>query len=141
MCRLMPIMITLSKARRSWKLLSHLPLFLVCFYPRLLISKSINSVQSRLAWLCSLHPGEKRYVREYQGHHSELIWLTNYNLIDQMQKVRDRQLVAPADGEYLQPLVINELKTKKHTATEGLLWLVRFAYLIQSLTVPGTHSL
>lgn len=42
------------------------------------------------------------------------------------KKVRDRQLAAPADSETLQSLVVNELKTKKHTAAEGLLWLVRF---------------
>ncbi|KAL9070691.1 MAG: hypothetical protein Q9161_004745 [Pseudevernia consocians] len=39
--------------------------------------------------------------------------------------VRDRQLATPAQSETLQSLVINELKTKKHTAAEGLLWLVR----------------
>ena len=42
-----------------------------------------------------------------------------------LQKVRDRQLAAPVDSSTLQALVINELKTKKHTATEGLLWLIR----------------
>lgn len=30
------------------------------------------------------------------------------------------------DSENLQDLVRNELKTKKHTATEGLVWLVRY---------------
>ena len=39
--------------------------------------------------------------------------------------MRDRQLAAPGESETLQSLVINELKTKKHTASEGLLWLVR----------------
>lgn len=33
------------------------------------------------------------------------------------------------DSENLQSLVRNELKTKKHTATEGLLWLVRYGTL------------
>lgn len=42
-----------------------------------------------------------------------------------VQKVRDRQLETPVDSENLQDLVRNELKTKKHVATEGLLWLVR----------------
>ncbi|KXT08975.1 hypothetical protein AC579_4028 [Pseudocercospora musae] len=42
-----------------------------------------------------------------------------------IKKVRDRQLAAPLEGESLQDLVKNELKTKKHTATEGLLWLNR----------------
>ncbi|KAI9860096.1 MAG: hypothetical protein M1824_003334 [Vezdaea acicularis] len=42
-----------------------------------------------------------------------------------IKKIRDRQLAAPLDSATLQSLVINELKTKKHTATEGLLWLTR----------------
>lgn len=42
-----------------------------------------------------------------------------------MQKIRNRQLAAPLDSETLQSLVVNELKTKSHTATEGLLWLTR----------------
>ena len=42
------------------------------------------------------------------------------------QKIRDRQLAAPLESESLQELVLNELKTKKHTATEGLVWLVRY---------------
>lgn len=45
------------------------------------------------------------------------------------QKVRERQLAAPAESETLQALVVNELKTKKHVASEGLLWLVRYVYL------------
>lgn len=44
-----------------------------------------------------------------------------------VQKIRDRQLAAPIESETLQDLVRNELKTKSHTATEGLLWLVRYA--------------
>ncbi|CAF9936160.1 hypothetical protein IMSHALPRED_010481 [Imshaugia aleurites] len=47
------------------------------------------------------------------------------DMIGNIKKVRDRQLAAPADSATLQSLVINELKTKKHTAAEGLLWLVR----------------
>ncbi|QSZ34407.1 hypothetical protein DSL72_005999 [Monilinia vaccinii-corymbosi] len=42
-----------------------------------------------------------------------------------IKKLRERQLAAPAESETLQELVINELKSKKHTATEGLVWLVR----------------
>ncbi|KAK5116530.1 hypothetical protein LTR85_009155 [Meristemomyces frigidus] len=42
-----------------------------------------------------------------------------------IKKIRDRQLSSPLESETLQDLVINELKTKKHTATEGLVWLVR----------------
>ncbi|PKS05913.1 hypothetical protein jhhlp_007744 [Lomentospora prolificans] len=34
-------------------------------------------------------------------------------------------LPAPGESENIQDLCRNELKTKKHTATEGLLWLVR----------------
>lgn len=52
-----------------------------------------------------------------------------------MQKIRDRQLAAPAESEDIQSLVINELKTKKHTAAEGLLWLVRYDHY-HSLTPP-----
>lgn len=47
-------------------------------------------------------------------------------LIPLCQKLRERQLAAPAESENIQDLCRNELKTKKHTATEGLLWLVRF---------------
>ncbi|KAG8625740.1 hypothetical protein KVT40_006141 [Elsinoe batatas] len=42
-----------------------------------------------------------------------------------IKKLKDRKLAAPLDSENLQDLVRNELKTKKHTATEGLLWLTR----------------
>lgn len=42
-----------------------------------------------------------------------------------IKKIRERQLAAPVESETLQDLVRNELKTKKHTATEGLLWLNR----------------
>ncbi|KAL3482258.1 glycolipid transfer protein domain-containing protein [Aspergillus californicus] len=42
-----------------------------------------------------------------------------------IKKVRERQLAAPGESETLQALVLNELKTKKHVASEGLLWLVR----------------
>jgi hypothetical protein len=42
-----------------------------------------------------------------------------------VQKLRDRLLAAPADSLTVQDLVRNELKTKKHTATEGLVWLTR----------------
>ncbi|KAJ4287796.1 hypothetical protein N0V90_012500 [Kalmusia sp. IMI 367209] len=42
-----------------------------------------------------------------------------------IKKIRDRQLAAPTLSETLQDLVLNELKEKKHVATEGLLWLTR----------------
>ncbi|MCJ1245790.1 hypothetical protein MMC30_002994 [Trapelia coarctata] len=47
------------------------------------------------------------------------------DMMGNVKKIRDRQLAAPLESETLQSLVLNELKTKKHTATEGLLWLVR----------------
>lgn len=47
------------------------------------------------------------------------------DILGNVKKIRDRQLAAPSESETLQSLVINELKTKKHVATEGLLWLVR----------------
>jgi len=47
------------------------------------------------------------------------------DMLGNVKKVRDRQLAAPGESETLQDLVVNELKTKKHTATEGLVWLVR----------------
>ncbi|RDW69280.1 glycolipid transfer protein [Coleophoma cylindrospora] len=47
------------------------------------------------------------------------------DMLGNVKKIRDRQLAAPGESETLQELVINELKTKKHTATEGLVWLVR----------------
>ncbi|RDL30839.1 Glycolipid transfer protein [Venustampulla echinocandica] len=47
------------------------------------------------------------------------------DMLGNVKKIRDRQLAAPAESANLQDLVKNELKTKKHTATEGLVWLVR----------------
>ncbi|EHK20330.1 uncharacterized protein TRIVIDRAFT_77427 [Trichoderma virens Gv29-8] len=47
------------------------------------------------------------------------------DMLGNVKKLRDRQLAAPAESGNIQDLCRNELKTKKHTATEGLLWLVR----------------
>ncbi|KAL6861093.1 glycolipid transfer domain-containing protein [Trichoderma novae-zelandiae] len=47
------------------------------------------------------------------------------DMLGNVKKLRDRQLAAPAESDNIQDLCRNELKTKKHTATEGLLWLVR----------------
>ncbi|KAL2222646.1 glycolipid transfer protein domain-containing protein [Thermoascus aurantiacus ATCC 26904] len=47
------------------------------------------------------------------------------DLMGNIKKIRERQLAAPAESATLQALVLNELKEKKHTAAEGLLWLVR----------------
>jgi hypothetical protein len=56
------------------------------------------------------------------------------DLLGNIKKVRDRQLAAPAESETLQALVVNELKTGKHVATEGLLWLVRgLDFTVQAL--------
>ncbi|KAK3317991.1 glycolipid transfer protein domain-containing protein [Apodospora peruviana] len=47
------------------------------------------------------------------------------DMLGNVKKIRERQLAAPADSENLQDLVRNELKSKSHKATEGLVWLVR----------------
>lgn len=57
------------------------------------------------------------------------------------QKIRERQLAAPTESTTIQELVINELKTKKHVATEGLVWLVRYLPLPSSYYRPPTTSL
>ena len=58
-----------------------------------------------------------------------------------LQKLRERQLEAPDLSENVQDLCRNELKTKKHRATEGLLWLVRWvARLRDSLRTDGSRD-
>ncbi|KAK0717931.1 glycolipid transfer protein domain-containing protein [Lasiosphaeria miniovina] len=47
------------------------------------------------------------------------------DMLGNVQKIRTRQLAAPLESENLQDLVRNELATKSHKATEGLVWLVR----------------
>ncbi|PHH62240.1 hypothetical protein CDD81_7300 [Ophiocordyceps australis] len=47
------------------------------------------------------------------------------DMLGNVKKLRDRQLAFPAESENIQDLCRNEIKSKKHTATEGLLWLVR----------------
>lgn len=42
-----------------------------------------------------------------------------------IKKIRDRQMAAPLESENLQDLVRAEIKTGKHVAAEGLLWLTR----------------
>jgi len=64
------------------------------------------------------------------------------DILGNIKKIRDRQLAAPLDSLSLQDLVTNELKTKKHTATEGLLWLTRgldftAAALAQNIAHPN----
>jgi Glycolipid transfer protein (GLTP) len=46
-------------------------------------------------------------------------------LSNETQKIRERQLASPLESSTLQSLIKSELATKKHTATEGLLWLTR----------------
>ncbi|KGO73753.1 hypothetical protein PITC_039640 [Penicillium italicum] len=56
------------------------------------------------------------------------------DLLGNIKKVRERQQAAPAESETLQALVLNELKTGKHVATEGLVWLVRgLDFTVQAL--------
>ncbi|KAK5658339.1 hypothetical protein OQA88_2315 [Cercophora sp. LCS_1] len=47
------------------------------------------------------------------------------DMLGNVEKIRKRYLASPVDSDNIQDLVRNELKTKAHTATEGLVWLVR----------------
>jgi len=47
------------------------------------------------------------------------------DIMGNVKKIRERHDAAPGESATLQDLVRNELKTKKHVATEGLLWLTR----------------
>ncbi|KAH6953314.1 hypothetical protein HG530_013327 [Fusarium avenaceum] len=47
------------------------------------------------------------------------------DILGNVEKLRARHAAAPAESATVQDLVRNELKEKKHTATEGCLWLVR----------------
>ncbi|CAO2653468.1 Nn.00g028790.m01.CDS01 [Neocucurbitaria sp. VM-36] len=63
------------------------------------------------------------------------------DMLGNVKKIRDRQLAAPALSETLQDLVLNELKEKKHTATEGLVWLNRgLDFTAQALRHNITNS-
>ncbi|KAK0870313.1 hypothetical protein LTS02_002579 [Friedmanniomyces endolithicus] len=59
------------------------------------------------------------------------------DMIQNIKKIRDRQLEAPLESETLQDLVRNELKTKKHLATEGLLRLTRQAHHSSTRVLPN----
>ncbi|KAK1041701.1 hypothetical protein LTR33_015651 [Friedmanniomyces endolithicus] len=59
------------------------------------------------------------------------------DMIQNIKKIRDRQLEAPLESETLQDLVRNELTTKKHLATEGLLWLTRQAHHSSTRVLPN----
>jgi hypothetical protein len=80
--------------------------------------------ECRCAGFSGVQAREERHGRQRQGtrHRSSRMTGTMPNVV---QKIRERQLAAPALSETLQDLVRNELKEKKHTATEGLLWLTR----------------
>ncbi|KAM0438824.1 hypothetical protein ACHAPT_001585 [Fusarium lateritium] len=47
------------------------------------------------------------------------------DILGNVEKLRTRQAAAPEESANIQDLVRNELKTKKHEATEGALWLTR----------------
>lgn len=47
------------------------------------------------------------------------------DMLGNVKKIRERFLAAPTESETVQDLVRNEIKTKKHVAAEGLLWLTR----------------
>jgi len=60
----------------------------------------------------------------------DLLESTSFGMVEKdmkgnITKVRTRLLAAPLESETLQDLVRNELKSKKKTASEGLLWLTR----------------
>ncbi|KAL8727689.1 MAG: hypothetical protein Q9181_005614 [Wetmoreana brouardii] len=62
------------------------------------------------------------------------------DILGNIKKVHDRQLAFPSDSSTLQSLILNELKAKKHTATEGLLWLVRgLDFTAQALRHNQSH--
>lgn len=89
------------------------------------------SLDARCPRLGRIYSCEERHLGQHQGVLflvSPACYSNTHRLTESIieQKVRDRQLAAPAESENLQSLVLNELKIKKHTATEGLLWLVRF---------------
>ncbi|KAI1740211.1 glycolipid transfer protein domain-containing protein [Xylaria scruposa] len=65
------------------------------------------------------------------------------DMLGNIKKIRERQLAAPAESETLQALVLNELKSKSHKATEGLVWLVRgldFTYIALNKNLANTSE-
>ncbi|KAK0736138.1 HET-C2 [Apiosordaria backusii] len=66
------------------------------------------------------------------------------DMLGNVEKIRKRQLAAPVESQDLQDLVRNELKSKSHNATEGLLWLVRgleFTCIALSKNVSSAEEL
>ncbi|KAM5516946.1 Pleckstrin-like protein [Fusarium oxysporum f. sp. phaseoli] len=57
--------------------------------------------------------------------HPRCIVVSSNKSDNYLQKLRARHAAAPAESATVQDLVRNELKTGKHTATEGCLWLIR----------------
>lgn len=60
----------------------------------------------------------------------DLLGPTTFSLVKNdmngnITKIQQRYTEATAESATLQELVVNELKSKKHVATEGLLWLTR----------------
>jgi hypothetical protein len=47
------------------------------------------------------------------------------DILGNVKKLKDRYTAAPTQSATIQDLVVNELATKKHVATEGLVWLIR----------------
>lgn len=45
------------------------------------------------------------------------------------------------ESETLQELVQNELKTKKHVATEGLVWLTRYVQHSPETLLPNANTM
>jgi hypothetical protein len=82
-----------------------------------------SSDQARCPWFNRLQARQVGHDWQHQGTFSGTCLIDPAAHLS--QKIRDRQLAAPVDSETLQDLVRNELATKKHTATEGLVWLNR----------------
>lgn len=103
-------------------------------------SSSQNSATNcayRCHWWCCFRPRQEGYPWQRRGssHHTPFLMarqqprctLSPSNKADSyLQKLRARHAAAPAESATVQDLVRNELKTGKHTATEGCLWLVRY---------------
>jgi hypothetical protein len=86
--------------------------------------RQLETDDCRCPRFSSVQASQERHDWQRQGT-SRCRYITRRTMSDAIQKIRERQLAAPTLSETLQDLVINELKEKKHTATEGLLWLTR----------------
>ena len=88
-----------------------------------------NTTCTRPPWLRRLLPRQEGHDGQRRGvlslAHSLALSAPRRLTLVPAQKLRKRQLAAPLESQNIQDLVRNELKTKSHTATEGLLWLVR----------------